>query len=347
MGVKITMKDIAEKVNLSINAVSLVLNNKAGVSDETRALVLKTADEMGYFDNKPQYLNTYASKNICLVLEPRFFNDPYFYSKVILGIEEEARKNNYDLIMNFIDGENLNVPNCLESRKAAGIIALGPLCDEYLLKLKGYGLPMILVDNSSFLEPIDSILTDNKLGAYKATRYLINNGFKKIGFFGDLSYSLSVKERFFGFSEAIKDCALYGEDSDEFIKKFSLTKKLEQYIIKHDVDSILDRIKNIHEMPEAFICSNDSAAIQLNNALSLLGYKIPEDVSIIGFDDIMLCSMIVPKLTTVKVNKELMGRKAVQRLLWRMRHKTDPIENTIMSVELVERESVKVKQLCE
>lgn len=341
MSIKITMKDIAKKLNLSINAVSLVLNNKAGVSEETRSLVLKTADDMGYFDNKPKYLNSFASKNICLVLEPRFFNDPYFYSKVILGIEEESRKNSYDLIMNFIDGKNFTAPNCLESRKASGIIALGPLDDEYLLRLKNYGLPMVLVDNSSFIEPIDSILTDNKLGAYKATKYLINKGFEKIGFFGDLSYSLSIKERYFGYSEALRDSSLYGENLDEMIKRYSLTTKIEEFVIKHDVEAILQRLKKIVEMPEAFVCSNDSAAIQLNNALNLLGYKVPEEVSIIGFDDIFLCNMIMPKLSTIKVNKELMGRKAVKRLLWRMRHKSDPVENTIMSVELVERESVK------
>lgn len=341
MGIKITMKDIAKKLNLSINAVSLVLNNKAGVSEETRSLVLKTADDMGYFDNKPKYLNSFASKNICLVLEPRFFNDPYFYSKVILGIEEESRKNSYDLIMNFIDGKNFTAPNCLESRKASGIIALGPLDDEYLLRLKNYCLPMVLVDNSSFIEPIDSILTDNKLGAYKATKYLINKGFEKIGFFGDLSYSLSIKERYFGYSEALRDSSLYGENLDEMIKRYSLTTKIEEFVIKHDVEAILQKLKKIVEMPEAFVCSNDSAAIQLNNALNLLGHKVPEEVSIIGFDDISLCNMIMPKLSTIKVNKELMGRKAVQRLLWRMRHKSDPVENTIMSVELVERESVK------
>lgn len=340
MSKKITMKDIAEKLNLSINSVSLVLNNKAGVSDDTRKTVLRVAEEMGYFDNKPQYLSTFASKNLCLVLEHRFFKDPYFYSKVIVGIEEDARRNNYDLIVNFIDNNNYVIPNCLESKKVAGIIALGTMCDEYLSTLKSYGLPMVLVDNTSLQESIDSILTDNKSGAYKATRYLINKGFKKIGFFGDLAYSLSIKERYFGYTEAIKKGIASGENIEQYIERYSITDNLEELIIKNDTNAIYERLIEIKEIPEAFICSNDRAALQLNNALKILGYKIPEDISIIGFDDIVLCNLILPKMTTIRVNKESMGRKAVQRLLWRMRHKNEPVENTIMSVELIERESV-------
>lgn len=342
MNNKVTMKDIAEKLNLSINAVSLALNNKAGVSDDTRNNVLRVAEERGYFDNKPQYLRAYASKNICLILEHRFFIDSYFYSRVIVGIEEEARKNNYDVIVNFIDNNNYVIPNCLESKKAAGVIALGIMCDEYLSKLKNYGLPMVLVDNTSLSETIDSILTDNKSGTYKATRYLINKGFKKIGFFGDLAYSLSIKERYFGYTEAIKTVIEASEKIEQYIEKHSITDDLEELIIKNDINAIYERLKQIEEMPEAFVCSNDNAAFQLNNALKKLGYKVPEDLSIIGFDDIELCNLILPKMTTVKVNKESMGKKAVQRLLWRMTHKNEPVENTIMSVELIERESVGV-----
>lgn len=341
MSKKITMKDIAEKLDLSINAVSLVLNKKAGVSEDTRKQVLKVAEELGYFDAKPQYLSTYASMNLCLVLEHRFFKDPYFYSKVIIGIEEEAKKNGYDLIVNFIDNKDYVIPNCLESRKATGIIALGTMHDEYISTLKSYGLPMVLVDNTSLSEPIDSILTDNKSGAYKATRYLSSNGLKKIGFFGDLDYSFSIKERYFGFTEAVKDMLPSGFKPEEYFQKYSITSDVEEYIIKNDTNAICNCLKELEEVPEAFVCSNDSAALIISNALSILGYKVPEDVSIIGFDDIALCSMVLPKMTTVRVHKEAMGRKAVQRLIWRMRHGNEPVENTIMSVELIERESVK------
>lgn len=339
---KVTMKDIAEKLNISVNAVSIALNDKAGVSEDTRSNILKAAEELGYFDNNPKYVHSYANKNICMILEKMHFKDLYFYSKIILGIEEEARKNGYDIIMNFFDKGNYIIPNCLQSKKVSGVIIVGNISDEYLLELKSYNIPTILVDHTSLLESTDSILTDNKLGAFKATKYLIDKGIKEIGFFGDLEYSLSIKERFFGYQEALKTTNISRNirELDDYINMYSILEDLEKYIINSDTESILVKVKNIQKMPKAFICSNDSAAIQLNNVLKELGYSIPKDVSIVGFDDIALSNMVVPKLTTVRVNKELMGKKAVKRLIWRMSHRDEPIENIIMSVELIERNSV-------
>lgn len=340
MSKKVTMKDIARSLNISINAVSLVLNNKAGISEKTRLLVLKTANDMGYFDRKTKYINTFASKNICLLLEHRFFKDPYFYSKVIQGIEDETRKNNITLIVNFVDSENYSIPICVQENKVSAIIALGNIPNEYITNLKKMNLPMILVDNTSFEESVDSIVSNNSSGTYKATKYLIDKGFKNIGFFGDLDYSVSIKERYFGYSEALKNF-MATDDVNEYTKKFSITRDLEEFVIKNDVNIIIEKLSNIEEMPEAFICSNDSAAIQLSNALSILKYKVPDDVSIIGFDDTVLCNMVMPKLTTVRVNKELMGMKAVNRLLWRINHENEPVESITMEVELIERESVR------
>lgn len=340
MSKRVTMKDIAENLKLSINAVSLVLNNKSGISEKTRLMVLKTANDMGYFDKKTKYLNTFASKNICLLLERRFFKDPYFYSKIIQGIEDEAKKNSITLIVNIIDSENYSIPICVQEKKASAVIALGNIPSKYILDLKSMKLPMILVDNTSFVENVDSIVSNNSFGTYRATKYLLDKGFKKIGFFGDLDYSISIKERYFGYNEALKN-SIENVDISKYVSEFSITSGLEELVIKNDVKSIIEKLSCIEEMPEAFICSNDSAAIQLSNALSTLNYKIPEDISIIGFDDTVLCNMVMPKLTTVRVNKELMGRKAVQRLLWRINHINEPIESIVMEVELIERDSVK------
>lgn len=341
MGNKVTMKDIAEKLNLSINAVSLALNNKAGVSESTRTLVLKIADELGYFDKKPQYTKSFSSKNICVVLERRFLNDTEFYSKVLTGIEEESKKNNYDLIIGIVEENNYVVPNCISSGKVCGIIAVGTTNEDYLLKLKSYGIPMVLIDNLLLGESIDSILTDNVSGTYKATKYLIKKGFTKIGFFGDVSYSRSVKERYQGYVEAIESSNLYDGDIREYIKKYSLTQDLEKYIIQFNNNAILERVKTIESMPEAFICSNDNAAIFLMNSLKALNYKIPENISIIGFDDIISSNMVSPKLTTLRINKEFMGKLGFQKLLWRMKNKHEIKQSILLSVDLIERESVK------
>lgn len=341
-GKRATMKDIATQLNLSINAVSLALNDRVGVSEDTRREVLRVAEEIGYLEHTSKYMSTYSSKNICVLLRSIYFRDMHFYSKILIGVEQEARKSGYDLLINFYE-EEFRVPNCVENKRVAGVVVVGKIEDTELMMLKKHHIPIILVDHTSLSESTDSILTDNKLGAFKVTRYLIDKGYKKIGFFGDLDYSISVKERFFGYQEAIKLLPNLSSQHEVnlYTEKYSLLNDIEKHIIAHDTEQIIKRIKEIDTLPEACVCSNDNAAIQLCNALRMLDYKVPVDISVVGFDDIELCSMITPKMTTVKVNKELMGKKAIQRLIWRINHLKEPVENIILNVEIVERESVK------
>ena len=112
-------------------------------------------------------------------------------------------------------------------------------------------------------------------------------------------------------------------------------------MIDHDTDKIIESIQSIAMMPEVLVCSNDMAAIQVMRALDKMGYKVPQDISVVGFDDIEFSTICIPKLTTVHVHKESMGKAAVQKLLWRMDHPDKAHENTILSVQIVERDSVR------
>ena len=344
---KITMKDIAERLDISINAVSLALNSKAGVSEETRKQVLDVAEELGYLDKSPKFVKSFANKNICVIIKKYYFEDNTFYSKIMMGIGEESRRKGYDIITCLINETEENIPSCIESKKVCGIIVIGTIEDEYLVKLKNYKIPVVLVDHTSLLESTDSILTDNKLGSFNITKLLIEKGYKDIGFFGDLEYSLSIKERFFGYREAIKKFLKFNnfKEAEVFIEEQSVLYDVEQNIIDKNIEGIKERINRINKIPEAFVCSNDNAAIALITSLKELGYMVPKDIAVVGFDDIVLSSLIEPKLTTVRVEKDFMGRKAVDRLLWRIENKKDPEEKTILSVEVIERDSVGNKNI--
>ncbi|MBU3092604.1 LacI family DNA-binding transcriptional regulator [Clostridium sp. CM028] len=343
---KVIMKDIADKLNISINAVSLALNRKAGVSEETRKTVLDVAEQIGYLEKSTKFILSYASKNICVLIRKLYFEDNYFYSKIMMGIVEEARKNGYDIITCMIDENEENIPSCIEHKKVCGVVVIGAIDDDYLIKLKGYKAPVVLVDHTSLLESTDSILTDNKLGSFKITKLLLDRGYKKIGFFGELEYSLSVKERFFGYQEAMKKFINFKEENKmiDFINRYSVLDNLEEYVIRQDLEWVKEKIKCLKDMPEAFVCSNDNAAIILISSLKEMGYSIPQDIAVVGFDDIVLSSFVVPNITTVRVEKELMGRKALNKLLWRLDHKNELNENIIMSVSVIERDSVGVKE---
>lgn len=340
---RVTMKDIAERLGLSINAVSLALNDRAGVGEETRRLVLDTAEEMGYLDQSAKYIQTYSNKNICVLMKYRFFRDFRFYGRILLGIEEEAKKSGYDVFINSYEEEG-TIPSCVENRKVSGIIVVGKLSDDYLRLLKSYRIPVILTDHTSLSEATDSIMSDNKLGTFKMTAYLIEKGYRKIGYFGDAHYTPSTIERFQGYHEAMQHYMPIGdyEESMDYVLKFSSIGAVEQKVIEQDMDGLYEMFGHIKEKPDALLCSNDELAIMLMKVLQKKGYKIPEEISIVGFDDIELGRMVLPALTTIHVSKKLMGQKSVQRLLYRISHPKDGIEKLVLNVDIIERDSVGI-----
>ncbi len=340
---KVTMKDIAKALNVSINAVSIALNDKAGVSEEMRLSILQTAKEMGYLEGKDKYGGNYARSNLCLMMQNKYSGDMDFYGKVLYSVVVEARKNGYNTIMNFIDDEQMEVPECIRNYQVSGIITIGKISHSNIRQLIEYHLPFVMVDHTSLMDSVDSILTNNKLGGYLITKYLIERGFTKIGFFGDLDYSLSINDRFFGYKQALQNDGIDKEyDSiDTYVSTYSITKNIENAVLNQDSKKVEELIKNIKAMPEVFICSNDKAAIALMMVLWQSGYRIPEEISVVGFDNIDLCERVVPKLTTVHVNKKEMGERAVQRLKYRMEHKGCEPESIVLNVEIVERDSVR------
>lgn len=341
---KVTMKQIAQLHGVSVNAVSLALNNKPGVSDEMRSKILRTAEETGYLESKDKYIRTFSRMNLCVMMQKKYSRDMNFYGRVLYAVVEEAKRNGYDILMNFFDDNHLEVPPMICDHRVAGVVIIGKIKDENIAELQKYHIPIVLVDHASLTKSVDSILTDNKLGGFIETKYLIERGFKKIGFFGELKYSLSIKERFFGFKEALD--GLRGEYEivpstvEEYISQYSVTEDIEEAVLSNDINKIIDCIKGIKQLPEAYICSNDKAAILLLTSLQMLGYHAPKDISVVGFDNIDMCEKINPKLTTVNVNKEIMGKRAVERLIYRITHRDSISENTVIGVNLVERDSV-------
>lgn len=339
----VTMKDIADSLNISINAVSIALNNKAGVSDGMRAKILRTAEKMGYLEKKSKFVRTFSHTNLCIMMQKIYSEDMNFYSKVLYSFVEESKRSGYDTIMNFFDDDAMAVPACVLKYRVSGIVVIGKISDDNIATLKEYHIPLVLVDHASLLHTVDSILTDNKLGGFIITKYLLDKGFRQIGFFGDLNYSLSIKERFFGFKEALKcyQPVLKFDNQDEYVNTYSILSDIEDAVLKNDTQKIVQMIKMTRNLPQAFVCSNDRAAIALMMALQILNMNVPGDISLVGFDNIDMCEKVNPKLTTVNVDKEALGKRAVQRLKHQISHQDSVPENTVISVKLVERESVK------
>ena len=336
---KVTMKDIAKELNISINAVSIALNDKPGVSESMRLKILKTADKMGYINEKHHYLSVFSKSNICILMQSYYANTGHFYSIVLRSIVERAKVLGYMSILNYFEDNQFEFPDCIIDRKVAGILVVGKMSDQNLNQLKNTGIPVVLVDYTSLGDTCDCVLTHNKQGGYLITQYVLNKGYKRVGFFGDLEYSLSFSDRFMGYKQALVNRNIT-DDIESYINQYSILHETEKYVLENDVYSIVSLLEK-RELPEVFVCANDSNAFILLNALTLMNIKVPDQIAITGFDDTPLCDKTIPKLTTVQVQKELMGEIAVNKLIDRIHRENDVQMTQLLSTKIIERDSVK------
>lgn len=336
---KVTMKDIAKELNISINAVSIALNDKPGVSESMRLKILRTADKMGYINEKHHYLSVFSKSNICILMQSYYANTGHFYSIVLCSIVERAKELGYISILNYFEDNQFEFPDCIIDRKVAGILVVGKISDQNLNQLKNTGIPVVLVDYTSLGDTCDCVLTHNKQGGYLITQYVLDKGYKRVGFFGDLEYSLSFSDRFIGYKKALTNGNITS-DIESYINQYSILHETEKYVLENDVHSIVSLLEK-SELPEVFVCANDSNAFILLNALTLMNIKVPDQIAITGFDDTPLCDKTIPKLTTVQVQKELMGEIAVNKLIDRIHRENDVQMTQLLSTKIIERDSVK------
>jgi DNA-binding LacI/PurR family transcriptional regulator len=329
-------------MGISINAVSLALNDRKGVSEETRIKVLETAQSLGYLDKKTQYSKTFGSHHLCVLMQDIYSRDLGFYGEILYSVTKEARHYYYDILLQHFNDAAMIIPDCITQRRVAGLIVLGKISDHNVKELLSF--PLVIIDHAPRSLNLNCIRTDNISGGFMAASYLIDGGFSKIGFFGDPSYSISVRERYYGFLEALyrKGIADFNQ-TDAYIKKYSLLGNIEPLIMNMNALSIRKKLQKRRALPEAYFCSNDQAALTLIHALNQMNIKVPEDISVIGFDNGVLAEKVTPHLTTINVNRELMGKKAVQRIQRLIEGESGEAEHTILEVELVERDSVKLK----
>lgn len=338
---KVTMKDIAKRLNISINAVSIALNEKPGVSEEMRLMILRTADEMGYINEKRKYLSVFSKSNICVLMQSYYANTGHFYSIVLRSIVDEAKSLGYFSILNYFEDNEMSIPDCIIDRKVAGMIIVGKISDHNLMMLKITGIPVVLVDFTSLYDTCDCVLTHNKQGGYMMTNHVLEKGYQKVGFFGDLDYSLSFQDRFIGYKQAlIQHGIIKNYEDKDYILKYSFLHSIEKYILSNQIDQII-KILESKELPEVLICANDSNAFAVISALRQIGLDVPENISVVGFDDTPLCEKCIPKITTIQVQKELMGKVAVDKLVDRIHQKNDIQITQLLSVKIVERDSLK------
>lgn len=329
---KVTMQDIAERLNISKNSVSLALNNKKGVSDHLRRQIRETARQMNY--------GGYAAmedKSRCIlsVVPEYLHNDPYFYSDIFWSIEREATKEGHISIMSSLSRKaeaNLTLPPLPPEMDIAGILVIGVVSDAYVIRLKELGYPVISVDIAHPDTSVRCIASANLTGGFSATQYLIARGHRRIGFIGPIYSAQSIYERWCGFQQAMD---LHGLN---ITPGYHITGSRNEFKLFDTTEALEPLVNALDGRPTAWFCAGDRIALALMNILARAGVNVPGDVSVVGFDDIPLSQLIFPPLTTMRVDRKLMGRLAVKNLLY---GDDKTIMHISLGVTLIERDSVK------
>lgn len=334
MGTKVTIYEIAERAGVGIGTVSRVLNNHPNVTPETRERVREIIRQMSYQPHTyAQRLARNHSETICVII-PFFTN--YFSVEILRGVQEGMGRLGYDLTLfgvNDIEQVESKMARALQRGRVDGILFFSMrLPDKIVPRLRETGIPIVLVD--SFYPKFESLSVANADGAYDATTHLISLGHRRIGMINALERSVPATERLQGYRRAIESNGI--PYSAELVKVGTSTKE-DGFNRDAGYEAMLEFIKMGPDMPRAFFVSSDIQAMGAVSALGEHGCRVPEDVSVIGFDDIELAKHI--RLTTMRQPMYRMGLIAVERLAARMSNPDMQINHTTFLPELVVRET--------
>ncbi|QWB96287.1 LacI family transcriptional regulator [Mycoplasmatota bacterium] len=326
---KVLLKDIAKKAGMSINTVSRALKDKDDISQPTKDFINKLASEMGYIpDYVAQSLRNGYTKTIGVVFDN--IANPYFMI-MTETIHKVLSEENFDVMIftGYDDRAQLDLTalSRLVSRRIDGIITFLKPTESVALYAKKNGIPIVTVGRESDDLEIDSVFTNDLHGGYLVGEHLIDKGYKNISYIGVPSDIKCSTKRLEGLEKSYKQ---HGLTIDEDNVKF----------LNHRTDDIHELVKEVvKNQVSAIFCFNDVMAYEAISTIEDLGLKVPEDIAVVGYDDIEYRLSIPTKLTTVHNGNEAITRKAVSFLLNRIKNIDLPVQVHIFEPELIIRKT--------
>ncbi len=301
----VTMRDIGSELGVSAVTVSKALAGKAGVGKELRARIVAKAGELGYV-NPSSAARENSSFDIGILVADRFFGGYTFYSHMYkLLVQRLTEAGHYGILEVLAeDSENsLRLPAMVRSSKVDAIVVLGQLDREYLKVLSQGPPPLVFLDFYDDFLQADAVVGDNVYGCKRLTGHLIKLGHRDIGFIGTRKATTSIMDRFLGYYNAMLS-------SD-------LPIRAECIINDRDEHGAFIPLALPDRLPTAFVCNCDVIALQLIDQLAETGVRVPEDVSVVGFDDYTINGSHTPALSTFRINQEDMAAAAVKLVVAR------------------------------
>ncbi len=335
---KITMDQIAKKVGVSKSIVSIAMSNKYGVSEEVRSKIFLAAHEMGYDFSKIKSYEKRTKNKITLFIANKTVLSETFWSDIILGIENAVSENNMYMQVFVFNGETHldTMLSEIHESKTSGIIMIKDYDNNLIQKMSMVTLPIVVVDPkqvTSDSDHVSEICVNNYESSYFCANHFIELGHKNIAFYGDRTFSLSFQQRYNGFRDAILN-------SNKKIRFTKMVEKAEEGNVVCNIGQIKEKFSE-KDYPTAVLCANDLIAFLLFEKLTEMGFNIPNDISIVGFDNLEKSAWL--NLSTFHVPKFEMGKRAVEKLIEIIKNPKMLSEKTEIFSKYIERGSVSKK----
>lgn len=318
--------DVAKKSGLSVVTVSRVINNSPSVREGNRRKVLSAIEELNYQPNSAAR-SLVRGKTGVIGMSITNFNDS-FYDRVIRVVNRKLAEQGYFLALSIAENEDEGVNFLFQKDRVDGIILLSPIEEkEYVEELKRKNIPFVLLDNQLQHEDVPSVVVDNYQGGYEATKHLIGLGHTQIAYIGGPSVFLSVAERKRGYVQALDEAGLTPFGTEYCGFTVSSGYEVAKRWIRED------------KLPTAIFSGDDFIALGVVQALREEGILVPQDISVVGFDDQQFVGEFYPRLTTVRQPEAQMGSIGVDLLMKLINGEVMPAVVTKLAPQLLVRES--------
>ncbi len=329
---RVTINDVARASGVSCSTVSRVLSGYEFVRETTRNRVMQAVEQLGFVANlQARSLASGHSRIVGLVV-PNLDNG--YVGTITQGIDQELAHANFDLMLYTSHrhaGKESFYVSAIANGLTEGLLLVAPLVPAtYLDALHEQDLPYVLIDQADPTESSSVVEADNWQGAYEATRYLIQLGHTQIAFITGALQVRSAGDRLRGYRTALSDCGI--PFREELVVEGDYQQQTGYEITRH-------LLQDVDSPPTAIFASNDLSAFGAMDAARECGLRIPDDISVIGFDDIPQASLVYPKLTTVRQPLVEMGQVAVKMLMERIEDQSRPPQQVALATQLVIRDS--------
>jgi LacI family transcriptional regulator len=331
----VTLTDVAREAGVGVSTASYVVNNDPRIKEETRNKVLEAVKKLGYV---PQGMARDMRKNKTKIvgLFLRDISGP-FYNMLMWGINQVAQEYGYELIICVSSGKNSKDSyRFLRERRIDGAIILEPyIKDELLLHVSHSTFPIVVLDRELNSEHIISVVIDNFQGEYDACEHLIKTGRRKIAYIEGAANSYDSNKRKDGFIKCLKDYSI---------------NLLPNHIVSGDFVeeggfNAMQHILASGDIPDGIIAANDQMAMGAIRAIKEASLSVPDDIAVVGFDNIQISSLMTPSLTTIDYHEKEWGHISMQYLMYALEHGSfgETCKSMKLPVHLIKRESTSIK----